>query len=118
MEITLEQLKDKLTNDHRWIERAIIVLYHNQTHDEQILQETSHHNGVGFSGSDANFMSSLARQIEENRYNRPLGSRLTQNQFNALFTTKNGSRVSKVAKYARQIYQNYIVPGIRSSVVC
>lgn len=46
---------------------ALISLYERQTEDEQESQGTRYRNGVGFNGTDAAFLSSLAEQAIENR---------------------------------------------------
>jgi len=45
------------------VERAIVVIYQNQTDEEQSCDGTIEANGVGFSAFDAEFLSSLARQL-------------------------------------------------------
>ena len=55
-----------ITND-KALYRAIIAIYNNQTKTEQNIQSTTEHNGIGFSGTDAEFMSSLAVRIQSRR---------------------------------------------------
>lgn len=64
---TLEEIRINITTNRRWTERAIVVIYRYQTSAEQRRQETIEHNGVGFNGVDASFMSSLAQQIISGR---------------------------------------------------
>jgi hypothetical protein len=59
-----------LTND-KALFRAIIKIYERQTLDEQEAEETSERNGVGFSGCDANILSSFAKQLIVKGYLSP-----------------------------------------------
>lgn len=45
------------------LSRALLFLYSRQTADEQESQHTAHNNGMGFSGIDAEFLSSVAQGI-------------------------------------------------------
>lgn len=51
------------TNDRALI-RSILIIYELQTNDEKMSGSTTEHNGVGFGGVDAEFMTSLALQIK------------------------------------------------------
>ena len=48
--------------------KALLWLYKYQTEDEKLDYTTSHLNGVGFTGSDAFILSSLAKQVIEKYY--------------------------------------------------
>ena len=61
----LAALKERLAQDDRWALRALTVVYMNQTADEQRVQQTIEHNGIGFSGPDAEILSSFARQYQQ-----------------------------------------------------
>ena len=63
MELTKESVQELLETNDRAVMRALIVVYENQTDDEQRIQETKYRNNVGFTGVDANFGSSLAEQV-------------------------------------------------------
>lgn len=56
-----------LLQDPAAVEDALLALYHLQTEQEREVGETLESNGVGFSGSDANLLTSFARQIERHR---------------------------------------------------
>jgi len=58
---TAEEIKVLLTESDKAVARAILAIYKLQTADEQAIKETTEHNGVGYNGVDANFMSSLAQ---------------------------------------------------------
>lgn len=47
------------------IKRALLFLYARQTADERADGATSHSNGMGFSGIDASFLSSVARSAQQ-----------------------------------------------------
>lgn len=51
-----------------WITRGLVAIYEKQTADEQFVKTTKHSNGVGFTGSDAHFLSSLAQQYQYKGY--------------------------------------------------
>ena len=57
-------LKERLASDDRWALRALALVYRNQTADEQNAQATLEHNGIGFSGPDAEILSSFAQQYQ------------------------------------------------------
>lgn len=76
MTYTKEFIKEKLTTDQRWIERAIIVIYNNQTSTEQVNKYTSEKNGIGFCSYDANYFSYLAKYLLSNKNNHLSGKHL------------------------------------------
>jgi len=60
---TLQYVKQMLATNKVWALKALVRIYQeNQTADEQAAKVTSHDNGIGFSGCDAEFLSSLAEQ--------------------------------------------------------
>jgi hypothetical protein len=61
-----EYFAEKLRTSSAWVRRALIAIYKYQTEDEKVVGETKHHNGVGFTGADANILSSFARKLMEN----------------------------------------------------
>jgi hypothetical protein len=86
---TLAFVKTKLATDQVWALKALIRIFQeNQTVDEQAAQATSHDNGIGFTGCDARFLSSLAQNYL--RYGR-----LSDKQMCFVF--------KKMPKYARQV---------------
>lgn len=60
-----EEIRELLETNDRAVVRGIVVIYSLQTTDEQQTAETIEHNGVGFSGIDAKFLTSLAKHILE-----------------------------------------------------
>jgi len=56
-------VKNQLRTNKVWAIKALVRIYQeNQTTDEQIAKITSEDNGIGFTGVDATFASSLAEQ--------------------------------------------------------
>jgi hypothetical protein len=68
--------------DNISLERGILRIYENQTNDEQRTESTNHNNGVGFTGADARFLTSLAKWIIKGRrdYRRREGQSLSEKQ--------------------------------------
>lgn len=58
-----ENISELLQKSDKAVLRGLVVIYSLQTESEQECQETVFNNGVGFSGVDANFLSSLAQQF-------------------------------------------------------
>ena len=58
---TIEEIRELLKESDKAVARAILAIYNRQTEDEQTIKETTDHNGIGYNGVDANFMSSLAQ---------------------------------------------------------
>ena len=85
-------LKERLATDDRWALRALKLVYRNQTADEQAKQQTIEHNGIGFSGPDAEILSSFAQQYQRR-------GTLSPRQMN-LLRRKMPSYASQVARAA------------------
>ena len=60
---TKEEIKNFLSTNPQWMERALIVLFNRQTQDEQIDGETKHHNERGFNGCDSRYLSYCSKWI-------------------------------------------------------
>ena len=60
----IEQLRHRLASNDRWALRALIRIYQNQTADEQCRETTIERNGIGFTGPDAEILTSFARQYQ------------------------------------------------------
>ncbi len=58
-----EFVREQLKTDERWAKQALLKIYEFQTAEEQAAGYTKVYNGVGFSGADSEFMSSLAEQL-------------------------------------------------------
>lgn len=85
---TKQTIADRIASDDRALERGILAIYARQTADEQATEATRHRNGAGFTGADAELLSSFAKQIQR-------GRRLTAKQL--------PYARRKMAKYAGQL---------------
>ena len=85
----LQEFKEKLATDPRWATRGLLRIYSFQTESEQASETTSEDNGVGFTGVDADILSSFAKQVQA-------GRNLSQKQMDLL--------LKKMPKYAGQLY--------------
>jgi hypothetical protein len=86
---TVSFVKQQLGTNPAWAKKALIRIYsENQTMEEKILSETKEDNGIGFSGCDAEIMSSLAGQLIA-------GNTLSHNQMKIVFRV--------MPKYAKQV---------------
>ena len=85
---TKEAIRAKLEVSDAWLYRGLSAIYARQTADEQDTNTTNHENGVGFNGVDAEFLSSLAVQV---------------NTVNYLTPKQIGHARTKMLKYAGQL---------------
>lgn len=60
-------IKEQLRTSPNWAIRGMLRIYERQTADEQESQTTRHHNKVGFSGADAELLSSYSSQVLKGR---------------------------------------------------
>lgn len=81
-------LKEKLSSNPNWATAGCQRIYEYQTADEQNTDTTRELNGVGFSGCDAEILSSFAKQLNA-------GRTMSQPQMDILFR--------KMPKYAKQL---------------
>lgn len=58
-------LRTKLGTDDLWAKKALLLIYGHQTSSEQACGRTVVNNSVGFTGHDSEYLSSLARQLQE-----------------------------------------------------
>lgn len=68
MEYSKEYIQAKLSNDTRWIERAVLVLFERQTDDEQTNKVTRWENGRGFNSSDSRYLTYVANYLLGGRH--------------------------------------------------
>ncbi len=66
--VSKEEIKDKLKNDLRWMERALVVLHDLQTNEEQNVGTTIEDNGKGFNGMDGRYLSYLAKWVKKGNH--------------------------------------------------
>lgn len=93
--------KTKLGTDSNWAIRGLLRIYQNQTAAEKGQRCTAVDNGVGFTGQDAGFLSSLAEQYLKRKH-------LSESQMNWLY--------KKMPKYARQLFNCGVAEGKVSKV--
>jgi hypothetical protein len=75
-----DEIRNKLQTSDKWLIRGLLAIYAKQTADERASENTKYENGVGFNGTDANILSSFAKQVlaweatpaNERRYPTPL----------------------------------------------
>lgn len=89
----VNQLRNDITTKRSVLEHAILRIYQSQTRSEQNAKATTHYNGVGFTGADAPFMSSLAERLQGGRH-------LSEKQAYVA--------IRRMGKYARQIVNGSI----------
>lgn len=93
----INTLKSQIRTDRLTAWRALKRIYENQTEDEQTSEFTKYDNGVGFTGSDSEFLTSLAKQLL-------MYGNLSDKQTKCLFKL--------MPKYARQLIEGSITNGM------
>jgi len=58
-----EFVKNKLASEISWMQRGLIKIFEMQTEDEKAYNTTSVNNNVGFTGVDAEILSSFAKGL-------------------------------------------------------
>ena len=92
----IDQLKTRLATDIAAAQYGLLAIYKNQTWDEQKSESVNRHNNIGFTGADAKFLTSLAKQL---KYRGSLSPK--QNQY----------LMKHMPKYARQILGDCLANG-------
>lgn len=85
----IEKLRLQLGSHVNQAYRGLLTIYSFQTSDEQLDGYTEENNGVGFTGIDSEFLSSLAENLK--KYGK-----LSEKQTNCLFKL--------MPKYANQLF--------------
>ena len=57
-------IRERIAVSDKWAIRALLRIYSFQTAEEQDVQQTREHNNVGFTGVDAEILSSFAQQVK------------------------------------------------------
>lgn len=96
---TKERIQGLISQNSLALERALLVIYNNQTQDEKQSGDTAHDNGKGFTGSDARFLSSVASWVKNSSYRE--GFRLTPGQRDRVLPL--------MLKYWRQVQKEIII---------
>lgn len=97
-------IKDRLTKSDRWVGRALLTIHRYQTEDEQRDRVTKEHNGVGFSGIDAELLTSFVVQIKQkggdtDAYDMSRPFKL----YRYLSPRQEAILKNKIGKYAKQL---------------
>ena len=95
---TKDEIKNLLETNDQMVARSVKKLYEYQTADEQEEKTANINNGVGFNGTDAEFLSSIAEWLIS-------GKKLSQKQLD--ITRK------KLFKYAGQLAKIANIEGSR-----
>jgi hypothetical protein len=99
----LRFMRDKLATDPRYVVKGLLTIYTFQTADEQRVEATDEHNGVGFNSADAKYLSSIAVQMKARGVERGLANPSTFDA-GAYVTPKQWPIVNKkMQKYAEQL---------------
>ena len=59
----IEKIRSLIMTNDKAVCRGIVAIYKRQTESEKCNESTQVHNGIGFNSFDAQFMSSLAKQL-------------------------------------------------------
>lgn len=96
MEATVESIKERINSDDAFAVRCMMKVYKYQTASEQSYGDTHEDNNVGFSGADAEILSSFAKQVEKWQNNK--------NGFDIPLSEKQ-MRIArkKMCKYTKQL---------------
>jgi hypothetical protein len=92
-EWTVEEIRAKLEESNRWLQRGLLRIYAEQTLDEQATGITHEANGVGFNGVDSEILSSFAEQLQKRNW--PEGRDLSDKQLTIAR--------KKMLKYSKQL---------------
>lgn len=98
--VTKQSLQQMLDNPNplfvnRVVGRALVALLERQTAGEQSSNETTEHNGVGFTGADARSGTMTAKYFIKH------GTLLDWQR--ELWTKRNAAGASRLSKYHRQL---------------
>ena len=99
--IEKEFVRHLLETNDKAIRKALLRIYDFQTQDEKYSQSTNKYNDVGFSGCDAQILSSFAEQIQK-------GWKLSPKQMGILRT--------KMKKYWKQILSISDIPQLHRMI--
>ena len=64
---TESEISSLIESNDAMVIRSVKKLYEYQTNDEKVAEHTKHLNGVGFNAFDASFLTSIAKQIINER---------------------------------------------------
>lgn len=75
---TRDYVKKQLATNNLWATTALLKIFNFQTLEEQKYEVTKQNNGIGFTGVDAEILSSFAKQFSTKKY-------LSEKQMRILF---------------------------------
>jgi hypothetical protein len=96
-ELTREGITELLRTSDKAVERALMVVFNNQTADEQNTGAVVHHNGRGFIFYHAEIGTSMVKQLQRRGF-------LTQGQI-SFWRKRNGRGIMNIALYWRQLIE-------------
>ena len=64
---TRTEIETLINTNDRAVERAMVAIWERQTRDEQAVETTRHHNGIGFSGWTAKSGTYFANWVQSGR---------------------------------------------------
>ncbi len=62
-----DTIRERLATNEQWALRGLLAVFHKQTEDERKAHNTIENNGVGFTGWDAEILTSFAYQYIQRR---------------------------------------------------
>lgn len=86
----IEFMRVKLSTNPTWAQRGLIRIFENQTEYEQSAETVNEFNGIGFTKSDGQLLTSFANQLSNRGF-------LSPKQMNILFR--------RMPKYAGQLFE-------------
>lgn len=90
-------IRAKITSNSDAAAKAMLKIYANQTSDEQNSESTVYHNNIGFTGNDAEILSSFSKQFQQRGFLSP---------------KQNAILMKKIGKYAGQLTKQAIANGL------
>jgi hypothetical protein len=90
---TPARIKEQIIEKDEAVKAALLRIYSYQTQDEQQSESTRESNGKGFNGTDAEILTSFAKQLETRKFLSPKQMVIAR---------------KKLQKYSRQLFM-YIV---------
>lgn len=99
----LRLMQEKLSSDERWILRGLFAIYARQTADEQLQGNNTHHNGMGFTVHDADYLTQMCQQAMARGAEADLRNK-AEIKLEKYFSAKQAAVViRKMQKYANQL---------------
>lgn len=99
----IEFIREKLKTNDMWMLKGLLVVFDNQTHDEQREESVRTHNGIGFTRADAEIMTSFAKQAISKGVREGLANK-EKIMVDQVFSPKQAFLFrKKIVKYANQL---------------